>query len=180
MIKNTVIMNNIKSIVTILCLLLYSLGINAQSSDMNVDDKWLVQFNGTNYELTAHLDIPEGEGIQQYLAKLIFGEENRDVKTAYDTFLRNWHRKDLRFAKETDNKIIIEINKEYERDGSFACYHVEASVSGTIKLGGLPQTPDAQKMKAQYFLLSNGIKQGFIVDTQKHEIVISTIYLFLR
>ena len=154
-------MSTFKSIASILCLFIYSLGINAQSG-VTIGDKCLVQFNKTNYELTAHLDIPEGENIQQYLAKLIFGEENCGVRTAYDTFLKNWHKKDLHSSRETSAEISINIKKEYERDGSFACYHVNASVSGTIKLGGLPQTPEAQKKKAQYFLLSNGIDQIFI------------------
>lgn len=164
-------MSTFKSIVFVLCLLKYSLGINAQLLGMTIDDKCLVQFNKTNYELTAHLDIPEGEGVQHYLAKLIFGEENCDVKTAYDSFLKNWHKRDLHSSRETGGEITINIKKEYEQDGSFACYHVNASVSGTIKLSGLPQTPEAQKMKAQYFLLSNGIDHGFIIDTQKHEII---------
>ena len=131
--------------------------------------KALVRFNTTWFEIDSHMDIPESQEAQQYLAELLFDEKGVDMKEAYDRFLKLWNHEERNITK-TFGKISFDINKEYEQEGRFACYHVKASLKGNAMLTGLPQTKSAEKQKAQYFKLVKGIDNRFIVDTKEQKI----------
>ena len=74
--------------IIVLCLLVYSLGIKAQSGSVTIDDKCLVQFNGQFYDVNCYMEIPEGEDVQKYVSNIIFGEEDSGLKEAYEAFAK--------------------------------------------------------------------------------------------
>lgn len=117
------------------------------------------------------MDLPESQEAQQYLAELLFDEKGVDMKEAYDSFLKLWKYEERNATTTISSKIKIDISKEYEREGRFACYHVDASLTGNAMLTGLPHTKDVEKQKAQYFKLIKGIDNRFIVDTREQKIV---------
>lgn len=164
-------MKTIKSIVTFLILFLCPLGICAQSSTMMIEDHCILQINGIYYKLNSYIEIPKEKSVQEYFSGLLFNEENSDLKTAYDTFLKEWHREDIDTSKTVSGTIEIRINKEYELDGKFLCYHVSGSLSDKHFSGNLSEISTDPKIKMQYFLLSSGVDQGIIVDIKKQEIV---------
>lgn len=128
-----------------------------------------VCFNTTLFELNSHLDVPESQEAQQYLAELLFDEKESRVEDAYRKFLKLW--KHDQTTKTANGKISIDVSKEYEQEGSFACYHVKASLNGNVMLTGLPKTQSMEKQKAQYFKLIKGIDNRFIVDTKEQKMV---------
>lgn len=129
-----------------------------------------VCFNTTLFEMETHMDIPESQEAQMFLAELIFDEKDVDVKEAYDRFLKLWKYEGGEATSKVIGLISIDISKEYEQEGRFACYHVKASLKGNAMLTGLPQTKSAEKQKAQYFKLVKGIDNRFIVDTKEQKI----------
>ena len=143
----------------------------AQFEATTIDEKNVVQFNGRLFNMESHLEIPEGESTQKYLSKLIFSEEDSGLKEAYDAFLKLWKLGNGNADKTGKGKIVIDLRKIYELEGRFACYHLSASLSGTVNFSGLPPTTSAKKMKDQFFLLTAGVEKGFIHDIQKQEIL---------
>ena len=133
--------------------------------------KSVVHFNGGSFELKCHLDIPDSPKAQQYVAELLFGEKEDRLGKAYSNFLIRWNHEDVFLWKPVKGEININVRKEYEMSGRFACYHVVASLNGGVVLTGLPQNELAEKMKSQYFRLMNGIDHYFIVDIQNQNLV---------
>ena len=136
-----------------------------------VDNLSVVSFNGKSFKTVCHLEIPEAQDAQQYLSNLLFGEKNVGLKEAYGNFLKQWDRKDYTVATSVDGNININLRKEYEQYGRFACYHVTASLDGRVQILGLPQTNSVEKQKEQYFKLVNGVDYRFIVDTKQNKMV---------
>ena len=162
-------MNKFKSVVSILCLSLCSLCINAQSSDMTVDKKTIVRFNDAYYNLECHLEIPEDNKLQEYLSELIFCKEKSDLNTAYEAFLKKYEWANT--VQTTLGTIIINISKEYEMDGRFSCYHVSANIPGNTKYVELLLSSKDDRLGEQYSKFLKGIDGEFIFDTQKQEIL---------
>ena len=140
--------------------------------DEDFEDISVVSFNGTRFKNVCYLEIPEAQDAQKYLAGLLFGEKNCGLKEACDKFLKLWGREEFSSTKPVNNgSINIDLRKEYEQYGRFACYHVTASLDGRVQILGLPQTNSVEKQKEQYFKLVNGVDYRFIVDTKQNKMV---------
>jgi TonB family protein len=119
---------------------------------------------------------PKSTGIpaaDRYAARLLFGQEYDNIEQAYDQFKQLWRKQGLDgTTRSTWRKISFSVDREYASSNQrFACYHVKASLSGSIQLSKVPQTQQGQMLKKQYFTLSNGVNHYFIVDLQKNELV---------
>lgn len=140
--------------------------------------KSVVYFNGNCFGLECNLDIPEALMAQQYVADLLFGEKDSGLREAYSKFLTLWGQKEVDAWKPVKGNINIDLCKEYEQSGRYACYHLTASLNGNVQLTGLPQNMSTQKMSAQYVKLKKGIDHYLIVDIQKQNLV-SVSHIFV-
>ena len=137
-----------------------------------VKDLSEVSFNGTRFKTVCYLEIPKAQDAQNFLAELLFGEKKCGVKEAYNKFLKLWKREGLLSTKPGNKgSINIDLRKEYEQYGRFACYHVTASLDGRVQILGLPKTSSVEKQKGQYFKLVNGVDCRFIVDAKQNKMV---------
>ena len=137
-----------------------------------VKDLSEVSFNGTRFKTVCYLEIPKAQDAQNFLAELLFGEKKCGVKEAYNKFLKLWKREGILSTKPGNKgSINIDLRKEYEQYGRFACYHVTASLDGRVQIMGLPKNSSVDKQKEQYFKLVNGVDCRFIVDTKQNKMV---------
>ena len=145
--------------------------IHAQSLINTIKDKAYVYCDGKQIEMESHLEIPDGEEpLQRYLSQLLFADEKPTLMEAYHDFLKLWKGKLLEPNKEIGGlsiqSITLNIFKEYEKQNSFASYHVEAKASFI---------PKEMKAKANQMALLERLRKGvdayFVYDLKEHEVL---------
>lgn len=135
------------------------------------EEEVVVSFNGTRFKTECHLEIPEAQDAQKYLAELLFGEKSNSLANAYNDFKTLWKQESVNSTKPVNGSIKIDLRKEYEHYGRYACYYVTASLNGRVQMSGHFQNELMEKKKTQYYKLVSGVDYHFIVDTQKKRMV---------
>lgn len=133
-----------------------------------------VYFINESYCVYNNLKSTGYEAVDKYIASLVFGEKDATLDQAYSNFKSLWKKQGLdgNLKNHSVREIRLSASCIYTSDnGRFACFHVKGSLKGSAPLSRVPKTADGDKMKAQYICLANGIDRGFIIDTQKKQVM---------
>lgn len=147
--------------------------IDIKKEESSDDGRDLIFFVDTPFLVEQRPRSTGMPAADRYIAQLLFGEKSDHLEQAYEQFKKLWRKQGL--DKQTNNtwrKISFAVSKAYTSPNKrFVCFHVEASLTGTIVLSKVPQTAEGQKMKNQYFTLANGVDHYFIFDLIKSQVV---------
>ena len=142
------------------------------------EEKQVAEILNVYFKLDAHIESTGYSAADQYVAKLLFGDESDDLAKSFSDFKKLWNVQTVKDYESLGQgkwvpAIVLSIRKESKPDDRFTCYRVKGNLYGMDPrfVDFLKQPSVDKRIRQQYLCFSEGIDHFFIFDHLNNRMV---------